>query len=164
MTCSRSKSPIEIECPRGIALVRAVLPDLPALGEAGRELQRCFSAYVEAGERGQPISLDEAFGLAVFSGGESWIVTEARARRNEALCRCAEIIAPGHSFSMQADSLRSALIRYEQTRWPLDKNRTHVRAGDEGSKYEFLWRAYRENCGRMPTGVSRLKEILRGCS
>src|SRR3984893_4317455 len=90
---------------------RATEPgDMPA--DVAAQVLADFARYV----RGEgAITLDQAFGVCVPSGGDPWFARLARARRGQAIRAFGEMLQPFGIASERADAVRLRIQRYRPT-------------------------------------------------
>jgi hypothetical protein len=122
-----------------------------------------FEQYIAHAHEG--LSLDQALGLAVVGGGETWFSREHRLRRDEINCEFYVRYCPGETDARRRATLQNALRRYEREAWPHDKILRSMPIAYEGTYRELLFLAFRENESQdaqkpMPTSDDQLRRIL----
>jgi hypothetical protein len=114
--------------------------------------------YVDNAAKGAKI--EDALGLSIATGGEAWFVTEKRKARDAALCRAAEMIAPGACTNFAARELMTAVIHYRRTRWKHDATLRAVPSNYAGRPEAEFFIAFHAGSGSVPESQPRLRAIL----
>lgn len=113
----------------------------------------------------QGLSLDQALGLAVARGGETWWSREHRLLRDEINCEFYVRYCPGETDARRRATLQNSLRRYGREQWPSDKMLRIMPPAYEGTYRALLFLAFRENDLQdakkpMPTSDDQLSRIL----
>jgi hypothetical protein len=135
-------------------LKRATEPgDLPA--DVAAQVLVDFARYV----RGEgTITLDQAFGLCVPSGGDPWFARLARDRRDQAIRDLGETLQPFGSASEKADAVRLRIQRYRPTWRRRDQYLDAPRADNPIDR--LLFTAFRACDGSIPDSPDHLRKLL----
>lgn len=142
----------------GIELVRRAASADPA-DPIFAAVAECLRAYLAGAPAG--CSLDEAFGIAVGPGGESWHARERRDHRDRELRAMVERYAsPGLSSRGRAAWLALWIRRYETSGWLRDREAGEPPAHYAGNERECLFRAFK--AAKVPTDERQLRRILLG--
>ena len=80
-----------------------------------------FEQYIAHAHEG--LSLDQALGMAVVRGGETWWSREHRLRRDETIREFFVRHCPGETDARRRATLQRELRRYERENWEIDKRR-----------------------------------------
>jgi hypothetical protein len=135
-------------------LRRATEPgDLPA--DVAAQVLVDFERYV----RGEgTITLDQAFGVCVPSGGDPWFARLARDRRDQAIRDLGEMLQPFGTASERADAVRLRIQRYRPTWNRSDQHRDAPRADNPIDR--LLFAAFRACDGSIPDSPDHLRKLL----
>jgi hypothetical protein len=114
-----------------------------------------FARYV----RGEgTITLDQAFGVCVPSGGDPWFAKLARDRRDQALRNLGEMLQPLGTASDKADAVRRRIQRYRETWRRRDQHLEMVRTDDP--IHRLLFAAFKACDGSIPDSPDHLRKML----
>lgn len=105
------------------------------------------------------VSLCGALGIAPRQAERPWWLDMALRQRDDALRAHARLIAAGQSTRAAALIIRSALLRYESTRWRLDRT-----LPIEAIPQERRQLAYALKSGAKVPGLRQLQSILAGAA
>jgi hypothetical protein len=135
-------------------LRRATEPgDLPA--DVAAQVLADFARYV----RGEgTITLDQAFGVRVPSGGDPWFARLARDRRDQAIRDLGEMLQPFGSASEKADAVRLKIQRYRPTWYRRDQYLEFPRTDDPIVR--LLFTAFKACDGAIPDSPGHLRKML----
>jgi hypothetical protein len=135
-------------------LRRATEPgDLPA--DVAVQVLADFARYV----RGEgAITLDQAFGVCVPSGGDPWFARLARDRRDQAIRDLGEMLQPFGTASEKADAVRLRIQRYRPTWQRRDQYLDAARTGNPIDR--LLFAAFRACDGSIPDSPDHLRKLL----
>ncbi|SIO51192.1 hypothetical protein SAMN05443247_06900 [Bradyrhizobium erythrophlei] len=127
--------------------------DLPA--DVAAQVLVDFARYV----RGEgAITMDQALGLCVPSGGDPWFVRLARDRRDEAIRALGEMLQPFGTASDKADAVRLKIQRYRPTWHRRDQYLDAPRA--ENPIDRLLFTAFKACDGAIPDSPDHLRKML----
>lgn len=120
------------------------------------------AAFVAAGQvyfkAAGKITLEQAFGVAVPSGGDPWYVKLARLRSDRALRLIGEMLCPVGTATDKADAVRSRVRRY-QAKW--QSREQYLDASPAVDEVErLLFTAFRDRDGSIPDSPSYLRRLL----
>ncbi|MEH2468971.1 hypothetical protein V1281_001773 [Nitrobacteraceae bacterium AZCC 2161] len=104
------------------------------------------------------ISIEQAFGVAVPSGGEPWHVRLGRHRRDQALRSLGEVLQPVGTTSDRADAVRHRIQRYRSTWQRRDQYLDAPPAADPVDALLFV--AFRACGGSIPDSPDHLRKLL----
>jgi hypothetical protein len=90
-----------------------------AVGDVG--FAEGFEQYIAHAHEG--LSIEQALGLAVVRGGETWWSREHRLRRDETIREFFVRYCPGETDARRRATLQRELRRYERENWEIDKKR-----------------------------------------
>jgi hypothetical protein len=114
-----------------------------------------FERYV----RGEGvITLDQAFGVCVPSGGDPWFARLARDRRDDALRALGDILRPIGTASEKADAVRLNIQRYRSTWHRRDQHHDAPRSDNPVDR--LLFTAFRACDGVIPDSPDHLRKVL----
>ena len=133
---------------------RATEPgDLPA--DVAAQVLVDFARYV----RGEgTITLDQAFGVCVPSGGDPWFARLARDRRDQAIRDLGEMLQPFGTASEKADAVRLRIQRYRPTWQRRDQYLDAPRSDNPIDR--LLFAAFRACDGSIPDSPGHLRKML----
>ena len=122
-----------------------------------------FEQYIAHAHEG--LSLDQALGIAVVRGGETWWSREHRLRRDEAICEFFARYCLGKTDARRRAILQHELLRYQRKQWAGDKRQPMIPPAYEGTPRALLFKAFHENESLdakrpMPTSDDQLCRIL----
>jgi hypothetical protein len=104
------------------------------------------------------ITLDQAFGLCVPSGGDPWFAKLARDRRDDALRTLGEMLRPCGTATERADALRANIQRYRSTWLRRDQHHNAPRSGNPVDR--LLFAAFKAGDGVIPDSPDHLRKML----
>lgn len=104
------------------------------------------------------ITLDQAFGVCVPSGGDPWFAKLARDRRDQALRDLGEMLQPLGTTSDKADAVRRRIQRYRETWRRRDQHLEAVRTDDPIHRLLFV--AFKACDGSIPDSPDHLRKML----
>jgi hypothetical protein len=114
-----------------------------------------FSRYV----RGEgAITLEQAFGVCVPSGGVPWFTRLGRDRQREALRALGEMLQPFGTASEKADAVRLKIHRYRSTWHRRDQYCDAPLSADPVDR--LLFAAFRACDGSIPDSPDHLRKLL----
>jgi hypothetical protein len=140
-------------CPRRARYAATLLLTDPYSAPIGED----FLRYLDA--KGG-LTIEDALGIKPGAGGDPWWQTESREEMYAALCRAADMIAPGASVSTAADRLRQVIVRYRSTSWHRDQALDEIPARYAGRPESEMCFAFHAAGGFVPESSSRLRWIL----
>jgi hypothetical protein len=112
--------------------------------------------YFKAGGR---ITLEQAIGVAVPSGGDPWYVRLARQRRDQALRLLGEMLVPVGTATDRADAVSRQIRRYREGAWRRrDQHRDTPHSADPIDG--LLFAAFRACDGSIPDSPDHLRKLL----
>jgi hypothetical protein len=135
-------------------LRRATEPgDLPA--DVAAQVLVDFARYV----RGEGnITLDQAFGVCVPSGGIPWFARLARDRRDQAIRDLGEMLQPLGTATEKADAVRLRIQRYRPTWQRRDQYLDALLSDNPIDRLLFI--AFRACDGSIPDSPDHLRKLL----
>jgi hypothetical protein len=104
------------------------------------------------------ITLDQAFGVCVPSGGDPWFARLARDRRDQAIRDLGEMLQPFGSASEKADAVRLRIQRYRPTWQRRDQYLDAARTDNPIDR--LLFAAFRACDGSIPDSPDHLRKLL----
>jgi hypothetical protein len=104
------------------------------------------------------ITLDQAFGVCVPSGGDPWFAKLARGRRDQALRDLGEMLQPLRTASDKADAVRRRIQRYRETWRRRDQHLDAV--GTDDPIHRLLFAAFKACDGSIPDSPDHLRKML----
>src|ERR1700676_3421020 len=104
------------------------------------------------------ITLDQAFGVCVPSGGDPWFARLARDRRDQAIRDLGEMLQPFGSASERADAVRLRIQRYRPTWHRRDQYMDAPRADNAIDR--LLFAAFKACDGAIPDSPDHLRKML----
>jgi hypothetical protein len=104
------------------------------------------------------ITLDQAFGVCVPSGGDPWFARLARDRRDQAIRDLGDMLQPFGTASEKADAVRLRIQRYRPT-W--QRRDQHLEAPRTDNLMDrLLFAAFRACDGSIPDSPDHLRKLL----
>ena len=133
---------------------RATEPgDMPA--DVAAQVLVDFARYV----RGEgAITLDQAFGVCVPSGGDPWFARLARDRRDQAIRDLGDMLQPFGTASEKADAVRLRIQRYRPTWQRRDQYADTPRTDNPIDC--LLFAVFRACDGSIPDSPDHLRKLL----
>ena len=125
----------------------------------GRELSAWLGQSLKSYLEQQSSSLEHAFGLSFPRGGVPWWLEEAMRERDQCLRELAGRYFDGQSTYATAKEIHALARRYGTTSWCRDRACADMPARYAGTKYAYLWRAFRSGAP-MPLGMRQLQNVL----
>ena len=104
------------------------------------------------------ITLDQAFGLCVPSGGDPWFAKLARDRRDQAIRELGEMLQPFGKASEKADAVRLRIQRYRSTWNRRDQYLDALLTDNPIDRLLFV--AFRACDGSIPDSPDHLRKLL----
>jgi hypothetical protein len=104
------------------------------------------------------ITLDQAFGVCVPSGGDPWFARLARDRRDEAIRALGKILRPCGTATEKADAVRIHIQRYRST-W-LRRDQHHDAPRSDNPADRLLFAAFKACDGVIPDSPDHLRKML----
>jgi hypothetical protein len=104
------------------------------------------------------VTLDQAFGVSIPSGGDPWFARLARERRDDALRALAEMLQPFGTASDRADALRLKIQRYRPTWQRRDQYLDAARTNNPIDG--LLFAAFKACDGAIPDSPDHLRKML----
>jgi hypothetical protein len=104
------------------------------------------------------ITLDQAFGLCVPSGGDPWFARLARDQSDRAIRDLGEMLQPFGTATDKADAVRLKIQRYRPTWHRRDQYLDGPRADNPIDRLLFV--AFRGRGGSIPDSPDHLRKLL----
>jgi hypothetical protein len=135
-------------------LRRATEPgDMPA--DVAAQVLVDFARYV----RGEgAVTLDQAFGVCVPSGGDPWFAKLSRDRRDKAIRALGEMLQPFGTATEKADAVRLKIQRYRPT-WQR-RDQYHDAPRSDNPVDRLLFAAFKACDGAIPDSPDHLRKML----